>query len=103
MEIDCENYYEVPEKLETALEHKEKEIILYNIHWAVIREVLDNLGFKTGEIDTNGWQHDVWIQVWIPNTDYYYDVSCSWYYPETVFKLVTDSEKVKELDEMYNI
>lgn len=95
MEINCENYSDAQEQLAKALTNKEKEIKLNYIHWQTINEVLENLGFVEYYVDCNGWQYDHWSRFWIPGSDYYYDVECSWYYPETKFELETDIETIK--------
>lgn len=95
MEINCENFSDTQEQLEKALINKEKEIKLIYVHWQTINEVLENLGFEEQYYTDNGWQHDCWLKFWIPGSDYYYNVKCSWYYPETIFTLENDIETIK--------
>ena len=102
MVINFENYYDIQEKLKEALTNKEPRIMINNVHWALINEVLDDMGFIELDVETNGWQYDRWSKIWISGSDYYYEVYCSCYYPDTKFELVTDPELVNIFKSMYD-
>lgn len=102
MEINCESYCDTQIHLKSFLECKEPFIILRYIHWQTINEVLDKLGFIELHIETNGWQHDRWSRIWKPGSDYYYEIKCSWYYPETTFTLKNDIETIKLFKNIVN-
>ena len=96
METNFENYYK--EDFKKKLENKYPAFTYRDIHWHLFQEVLDELGYSSlKDLDSNGWQHDIWFRIWKPGNDHFYNVTCSWNYPETTFELDNDLEILKHL------
>ena len=93
MDQNFENYFK--EEFKNKIMSKDPIIEYYNIHWNLFKECLDELGYKEYYYDSNGWEHDVWMKAWKPGTDYYYEISCSWYYPATTFTISNNQDILK--------
>lgn len=96
MVTDLKNF--INNDLTKQLHEKVPQIQYKYIHWAIFREIIKESGYILEQSGSNGWEHDVWFHMYIPGTDYYYEIMCSWYYPETTFTLIDDDPKtVKRL------
>lgn len=63
------------------------KLTIENIHFSVIEKIIEELGWELDwdSFDSNGWQHDVDFIVKIPDKDFEYRLSSSWYYQDTCF------------------
>lgn len=58
-----------------------------NIHFNFLEDILKSIEWVIDWdcFEPNGWQHDVWFDVKVPNKDFYYELEVSWYYPTSRF------------------
>ncbi len=77
----------IKEGIKNSLLQFPDTIEFQHIHFSVLEEVLEDMGWELDwdSYDDNGWQHDFWIEVFVPDKKFYYLISGSWYYSETTF------------------
>lgn len=72
----------IKEDLKEILSHYLEDFYFGQVHFSILDEVFKELGWKVvyGTIVTIGVDYVVAINV--PNKDFYYQLSCSWYNPK---------------------
>lgn len=72
----------IKEDLKEILSHYPEDFYFGQIHFSILNEVFKELGWKVvyDTILTIGVDFEVTIDV--PNKDFYYQLSCSWYDPK---------------------
>lgn len=76
------------ESLKAILSKYPDTFVCGQIHYSMLEEVFEELGWiiDNNSFEHNGWQHDTWFDVLIPDKDIGYHISCSWAYPEVEMK-----------------
>lgn len=72
------------ESLKAILSKYPDTFICGQIHYSILEEVFEELKWKVDKnsFDYNGWQHDTWFDVLIPDEGIRYHVSCSFADPK---------------------
>lgn len=72
----------IKEDLKEILSHYPEDFYFGQVHFSILDEVFKELGWKVvyNTILTIGVDYEVAIDV--PNKDFYYQLSCSWYDPK---------------------
>lgn len=73
----------IKEDLKEILSHYPESFYFGQVHFNLLYEVFKELEWNIdfSNIDVNGWQYDVFVPIEVPNKEFYYELSCSWYNP----------------------
>lgn len=78
----------IKEDLKEILSQYPESFYFGQIHFSLLHEVFTEIGWEVDftSIELNDWGNNVTMIVKIPNKDFYYQLSCSWYNPKSYLR-----------------